>query len=82
GYYTNTQTYGDRVIPSMPRLLGKNAYKTATFHTNDASFYNRDEFYPAVGFDKFYDRKFFGDEDVIGFSPSDEVLYNKAFPIL
>ena len=24
GYYTNTQTYGDRVIPSMPRLLGKN----------------------------------------------------------
>lgn len=82
GYYTNTQTYGDRVIPSMPRLLGKNDYKTATFHTNDASFYNRDEFYPAVGFDKFYDRKFFGDEDVIGFSPSDEVLYNKAFPIL
>ncbi|NEJ54549.1 sulfatase-like hydrolase/transferase, partial [Rhizobium leguminosarum] len=33
-YYTNTQTYGDRVIPSMPRLLGKNDYATETFHTN------------------------------------------------
>ncbi|WP_163652093.1 LTA synthase family protein [Listeria sp. PSOL-1] len=82
GYYTNTQTYGDRVIPSLPRVLGKNDYKTATFHTNDASFYDRDEFYPAVGFDKFYDRNFFGNNDVIGFSPSDEVLYNKTLPIL
>ncbi|WP_088815530.1 MULTISPECIES: LTA synthase family protein [Listeria] len=82
GYYTNTQTYGDRVIPSLPRTLSKKGYQTATFHTNDASFYNRDNFYPAVGFDKFYDRSFFGDDDVIGFSPSDEVLYNKAMPIL
>lgn len=82
GYYTNTQTYADRVIPSMPRLLGKNGYSTATFHTNDASFYNRENFYPAVGFDKFYDRKFFGDEDKIGFSASDEVLYKKTFPVL
>lgn len=82
GYYTNTQTYADRVIPSMPRLLGKNGYSTETFHTNDASFYNRENFYPAVGFDKFYDRKFFGDKDKIGFSASDEVLYNKTFSVL
>ncbi|WP_239255724.1 LTA synthase family protein [Listeria ilorinensis] len=82
GYYTNTQTYSDRVIPSLPRLLGENDYETATFHTNDASFYNRDEFYPAVGFDKFYDASFFGDADKIGFSASDEVLYNKTFSVL
>nr|WP_276106632.1 LTA synthase family protein [Listeria costaricensis] len=82
GYYTNTQTYSDRVIPSLPRLLGENDYETATFHTNDASFYNRDEFYPAVGFDKFYDASFFGDEDKIGFSASDEVLYDKTFSVL
>ncbi|MBC1398404.1 LTA synthase family protein [Listeria fleischmannii] len=82
GYYTNTQTYGDRVIPSLPRTLSGKGYETATFHTNDASFYNRDNFYPAVGFNKFYDRSFFGDDDVIGFSPSDEVLYNKTLPIL
>ncbi|EUJ28211.1 Lipoteichoic acid synthase-like yqgS [Listeria floridensis FSL S10-1187] len=82
GYYTNTQTYGDRIIPSLPRLLGNEGYQSATFHTNDASFYNRENFYPAVGFDKFYDSNFFGDEDKIGFSASDEVLYTKSLPIL
>lgn len=82
GYYTNTQTYGNRVIPGLPRVLGKKGYTSATFHTNDASFYNRENFYPAVGFDKFYDSSFFGDEDKIGFSASDEVLYKKSLPVL
>lgn len=63
-------------------LFGKNDYKIVIFYINDVSFYNCDEFYFVVGFDKFYDCKFFGDEDVIGFFFSDEVFYNKVFLIL
>jgi len=74
--------YADRELPSLPRLLRTRGYHTLAFHTNDASFWNRVRMMPALGFDEFYDREYFGDEDVIGMGPSDEVLYDKAMDVL
>lgn len=76
------KTYGDREIPSLPRLLKKEGYETLTFHANEVAFWNRVEMYPALGFDKYYDIEFFGEKDVIGMGPSDEYLYQKALPVL
>ncbi|AIQ14912.1 sulfatase [Paenibacillus durus] len=73
-----TQMYVDKVLPSLPRLMEKNGYQTATFHTNDVEFWNRGELYSSLGWGKYYDHKFFGDEDTFFFGPSDEVLYRKT----
>ena len=73
-----TMAYVDKELPSLPRLLKENGYQTATFHTNDVEFWNRGELYSSLGWDHYYDHKFFGDEDVFFFGASDEVLYNKT----
>jgi lipoteichoic acid synthase len=72
------QDYGNLALPSLPKVMKEHGYQTATFHTNDVQFWNRKELYKALGFDHYYDAKFFGDEDTVFFGPSDEVLYDKT----
>ncbi|WP_276355255.1 LTA synthase family protein [Cohnella caldifontis] len=73
-----SQDFGDRQLPSMPRLLAANGYDTATFHTNDVKFWNRKELYRALGFGRYYDKQFYGTDDPVFFGASDEVLYDKT----
>ncbi|OWR31710.1 sulfatase [Saccharibacillus sp. O23] len=70
--------YGEKDLPSLPKLLKSNGYQTATFHTNDVTFWNRNQLYAALGFDKYYDKSFFGTDDTVFFGSSDEVLYAKT----
>ncbi|MFS0872404.1 LTA synthase family protein [Paenibacillus xylanilyticus] len=70
--------YADKALPSLPKLMSDNGYQTATFHSNDVRFWNRDQLYEALGFDQYYDIDYFGTEDSIAFSASDEVLYTKT----
>ncbi|CAI6070112.1 Lipoteichoic acid synthase 2 [Cohnella sp. JJ-181] len=74
--------YMDKALPSLPRLMSSNGYDTATFHTNSVEFWNRTALYKAIGFDKYYDQQFYGDDDHIAFGSSDEVLYAKTVPEL
>lgn len=73
-----TKDYVQKALPSLPKLMSAAGYQTATFHTNDVSFWNRTELYSAIGWDKYYDKSFFGDEDHVAFGASDEVLYAKT----
>lgn len=75
----SSEIYGERSIPSLPKLLGKSGYESYTFHANDVTFWNRNNLYPALGFSEYYDINFFGEEDIIGIGPSDEVAYNAIF---
>lgn len=77
-----TYAYGDKRFPSLPRLLGASGYDTMTFHANRLSYWNRQNLYPALGFGHAYPLEFFGEEDVIGPGPSDDVLFSKALPVL
>lgn len=45
-------------------------------------FWNRTALYQAIGFDKYYDQTFYGDDDHIAFGSSDEVLFAKTVPEL
>lgn len=74
--------YGEKDLPSLPKLLKKNGYRTATFHTNQVSFWNRNQLYAGLGFDKYYDQEFFKDVDPVFFGASDEVLYEKTTDVL
>lgn len=77
-----SQKYGNKALPSFPKLLKRQGYTSMTFHTNDIAFWNRDELYDAIGIDQKYDVDFFGTEDIIAFGASDEVLYTKTLPEL
>jgi lipoteichoic acid synthase len=72
------QDYGNLALPSLPKVMEAHGYQTATFHTNDVQFWNRMELYKALGFERYYDAKFFGEEDMVFFGSSDEVLYSKT----
>ncbi len=73
-----TKNNAKKELPSLPKLLKSYGYDTATFHTNDVQFWNRTELYPALGFDRYYDKSFFGDTNHIAFGSSDEVLDEKT----
>lgn len=73
-----TQMYAPKELPSLPKLLQARGYDTATFHTNEVDFWNRGDLYAALGFDRYYDKEFFGEEDPVFYGASDEVLYMKT----
>ncbi len=75
----STIAFAGKELPSMPRLLESQGYETMTFHTNDVAYWNRSQLYPAIGFDRYYDKKFFGKREQIAFGASDRVLFAKTF---
>jgi lipoteichoic acid synthase len=77
-----SEKYGKKDIPSLPKLLKEKGYTSLTFHADEVEFWNRDELYPALGFDTYYDETFLGDEDLIGFGVSDEILFKKAVDVM
>jgi phosphoglycerol transferase MdoB-like AlkP superfamily enzyme len=85
-YALNTKsvakTHGSKQFPSMPRMLEDAGYATLTLHADDIEYWNRDELYPALGYDTYYARDFFGDEDIVGIGPSDDVMFSKGVPVL
>ncbi|WP_238327609.1 LTA synthase family protein [Paenibacillus gorillae] len=67
--------YGDRQLPSMPRMLQTEGYEAYTFHVNDVTFWNRDKLYPALHFNGYYDKPYYENDNFNEFGPSDEELY-------
>jgi phosphoglycerol transferase MdoB-like AlkP superfamily enzyme len=70
--------YAGKALPSMPKSFAAIGYETATFHTNNVKFWNRDQLYRALGWGAYYDDRYFGDSDPVMFAASDEVLYDKT----
>jgi len=67
--------FGDKVLPSLPRLLEQQSYVSNTFHVNDVTFWDRNQMYPALGFTKYYDKPSFENDKFNGFGASDIELY-------
>ncbi|QGG56527.1 LTA synthase family protein [Paenibacillus sp. FSL W8-1187] len=70
--------YGNRKLPSLPRLLQERGYRAYTFHINNVGFWDRNKLYPALGFDKYYDKPYFHNDHFNSFGASDEELYRTA----
>jgi lipoteichoic acid synthase len=70
--------YGDRNLPSLPKLLQKQGYEADTFHVNDVSFWDRIKLYPAIGFDHYFDKPYYNNDNFNAFGASDEELYRVA----
>lgn len=67
--------YGDRVLPSLPRLLQNEGYTAETFHVNSVSFWDRIKMYPALHFDQYFDKPYFNNDDYNEMGASDEELF-------
>lgn len=65
-------------IPSLVGLLNDRDYLTTTYHADEIEYWNRDMLYPTLGFQKAYTTEEIPTEDVIGFGPSDAVLFEFA----
>ncbi len=75
--------YGDKVIPSLPRLVRSVGYEALTFHGNVLSYWNRDQLYPALGFTRWYEQPFFPKTDYVdGVGPSDKVVFTTTAGVL
>ncbi|WP_231571583.1 LTA synthase family protein [Gordoniibacillus kamchatkensis] len=70
--------FGDRNLPSLPKLLQKQGYEADTFHVNDVGFWDRAKLYPAIGFDHYFDKPYYNNDNFNSFGASDEELYRVA----
>lgn len=70
--------YGDRALPSLPKLLEQRGYEADTFHVNDVSFWDRSKLYPAIGFSNYFDKPYYNNDHFNDFGASDEELYRVA----
>ncbi|MYL36342.1 LTA synthase family protein [Halobacillus litoralis] len=78
GKKATTDQVGGMELPSLPRMLDEQSYHTVTMHADEVEYWNRDELYPALGFDDYYDDKFYGEKDMVGFGPSDGWFYHRS----
>lgn len=67
--------FGSRELPSLPRLLQNHGYEANTFHINDVTFWDRNKLYPALHFDKYYDKPYYENDHFNDFGASDEEMY-------
>ncbi|WP_410771195.1 LTA synthase family protein [Fontibacillus sp. BL9] len=67
--------FGSRELPSLPRLLQQHGYVANTFHINKVTFWDRNKLYPALNFDKYYDKPSFKNDHFNDFGASDEEMY-------
>ncbi|TBL81264.1 LTA synthase family protein [Paenibacillus thalictri] len=67
--------YGDRNLPSLAKLLQSIGYEADTFHVNEVHFWDRDKLYPAIGFDHYYDKPNYNNDNFNSFGASDEELF-------
>lgn len=47
-------THGNNEYTATPEILRQQGYYTAVFHANNATFWNRNIMYPALGYDRYY----------------------------
>ncbi|WP_282942977.1 LTA synthase family protein [Paenibacillus sp. RC67] len=71
--------YGDRQLPSLPRLLEGKGYEADTFHVNEIHFWDRIKLYPAIGFTHYFDKPYYTNDNFNSFGASDEELFRVGF---
>ena len=74
----------DNHYESLASILNNQGYYTAVFHANEKEFWNRDEMYQSLGFDKFYDETSYNltEENSFGWGLTDESFFKQTLDYL
>lgn len=70
--------YGDRDLPSLPKLLRERGYVSETFNVNWARFWEHDDLFAAVGFDRYHEKDEFPGPKFNVWGVSDEDFYGRS----
>lgn len=71
-------SYFKRTFNSTPNLLKEKGYSTFIMHGNKASFWNRDQMYPHLGYDTFYSENDYEIDEEIGLGLSDKSFFRQS----
>ncbi|MBO4264506.1 MAG: sulfatase-like hydrolase/transferase [Clostridia bacterium] len=73
------EKYTDKEFYALPKLLKDNGYSAAVaFHGYKKDFWNRDEAYKTLGFDRFYSEEDFDSADRINLGVSDKSFFEQT----
>jgi lipoteichoic acid synthase len=77
-------THGQNNYHAFPEIIKENGYYSTVFHANNDSFYNRDQMYPSLGFDYFYDQEAYEvtDDNKIGWGLKDKPFFEQSMKYL
>lgn len=79
---TNTGTafvsYFNREYVSIPKLLKEKGYYTFSMHANNGSYWNREVMHKSLGYDRFYSKKDYKIDEVIGLGLSDKSFFRQS----
>ncbi len=62
----------------LPRILKEKGYTAVAFHGYKPEFWNRSTIYPILGYDRFYSKKDFVHDDIIGWGVSDRSFFKQS----
>ncbi|MDR6123975.1 lipoteichoic acid synthase [Bacillus sp. SLBN-46] len=77
-------TKGLNTYQAAPAILGQQGYTSAVFHGNSGSFWNRNEIYKSLGYNKFFDGNYYqlNSEDLAEYGLMDKPFYKQSIPLL
>ncbi|MGE8206281.1 LTA synthase family protein [Heyndrickxia sp. NPDC080065] len=69
---------------ALPEILKEQGYYSAVFHSNDETFWNRENMYQTLGYDKFFSKKYYKvtDENSVNYGLKDIPFFEQSIPYL
>lgn len=71
-------SYFNREYVSIPKLLTDMGYYTFSMHANNGSFWNRNTMHETLGYQRFYSKRDYEIDEVIGLGLSDKSFYKQS----
>ncbi|WEV43013.1 LTA synthase family protein [Lactobacillus sp. ESL0684] len=80
-----TSLGSSNVFQAAPQILHENGnYTSAVFHGNASTFWNRDDVYKNMGYNYFFDQKYFSNakSDTLGYGIKDKLMFDESIKYL
>jgi len=71
-------------LQATPAILKSRGYTSAAFHGNYKTFWNRNEMYRTIGYDKFFDAEYYNmtEENTKNYGLKDKPFFSESMPML
>lgn len=74
--------HSDSAYISLPAKLKSSGYGSYVFHSDRKDFWNRDEMYKALGYDNFFHKDHYAQDEHIGLGLSDESFFRQTLEMI
>ena len=77
-------TKAQNTLQASPAILKSLGYTSAVFHGNYKTFWNRNEMYRSIGYDKFFDAEYYDmtEENTKNYGMKDKPFFTESMPML